>query len=354
MGLFTQEPKTDYSVPLFERLAVQNEKSQRQFTDMYLDPAIKENIGYESPRMKMKTLTQGVDLTDGKKVQETFLALQAIDPQEAQGWLESIKPVIQQQLNSLKIKDAKLKSDILANKGNVNAYWTGRARPQFINDETKKLFEIHGVAGPGVPTMALFRSRLKDLGLEKADRNRVYQDLAKALKAEEKDWKTKNQVRDFNAPTINTIPTASSNEFDDPNDNPESITSNVLGSQNTPGITQINKEASALDNFIANPKSQANADVRDRLSNTFNKVDKAGSTKFEFNMTKSERTVENKLDALRDWLGNGNVLTSEAHRYFSSKPEELDKFEKNPIMWFFANIKANDKTDYSEYNPFGN
>ena len=109
MGLFTQEAKTDYSVPLFARLAAKNKQSQRQFTDQYLDPFIKENIGYESPRMKMKSIAQGVDLSDGKAVQKAYMEIQAINPQEAQGWLESIKPVIALQLESLKLKSKTIK-----------------------------------------------------------------------------------------------------------------------------------------------------------------------------------------------------------------------------------------------------
>jgi hypothetical protein len=355
MGLFTQEAKTDYNVPVELRMAEDAAKSQRKFTDTYLDPAIKENIGYESPRMKMKALTSGVDLTDGKAVQKVFMELQAMDPQEANGWLQSIKPVIAQHLDSIKIKDASLKSDILANKGNVNAQWTGLAMPQYIAAKTKELFEIHGVEGAGVPTLELFRSRLKDLGLEKADANRVYQDLAKALEAEEKAWKIRNQTRDFTGKTGVAEPDANtSNAFSDPATNSDSITSNILGSSGTPGISQINTEASALDTLITDPKSKASSDLRDKLKATFQVIDNSGLKKSEFNMSKKELTNENKLDALRDWLGNGNVTTSAAQRYFTANPKEFANFEKKPLLWFFTKIRPADKTDYSAYSIIGN
>ena len=103
MGLFNREEKTDYSVPLFERMAVKNEASQRQFADTYIDPAIKNNLGYESPRMKMKAITKDVDLSDGKAVQEVFMQLQAINPREASSWLSSVKPIINQHIEQQKI-----------------------------------------------------------------------------------------------------------------------------------------------------------------------------------------------------------------------------------------------------------
>jgi hypothetical protein len=103
MGLFNREEKTDYSVPLFERMAVKNEASQRQFADTYIDPAIKNNLGYESPRMKMKAITKDVDLSDGKAVQEVFMQLQAINPREASSWLSSVKPIINQHIEQQKM-----------------------------------------------------------------------------------------------------------------------------------------------------------------------------------------------------------------------------------------------------------
>jgi len=355
MGLFTQEPKTDYSVPIELRMMEDASKSQRKFTDTYLDPAIKDNIGYESPRMKMKSITANVDLTDGKAVQKAWLALQAMDPAEATGWLESIKPVLSQQLSSIKIKDANLKSDILANKGSVNAEWTGRAMPQYISNETKKLYEIYGLEDtPGVPTMALFRQSLKDLNVEKAERNRIYQGLAKLVSAEEKLWKTANQVRDFDGQAVSTPDKGNANAFSDETTNPESITSNVLGSQNTPGITQDDSEASAIDQLIAGAADKQGLELQSRLTAAADSIDSKASKKFEFNMTKTERTNENKIDALRDWLGNGRVITSKSFQYFKTNPKEIKNFEKNPLLWFFTKIRPSDKTDYSQYKIIGN
>jgi hypothetical protein len=337
MGLFTKEEKVDYNVPLSLRMKATADKTQQRFTDTYLDPAIKENIGYESPRMKMKALTSGVDLTNGKKVQETFLALQAIDPQEAQGWLQSIKPVIAQHLDSIKIKDASLKSDILANKGNVNAHWTGLAMPQYIAAKTKELFEIHGVEGAGVPTLELFRSRLKDLGLEKADANRVYQDLAKALKAEEKDWKIRNQTRDFTGKAVVAEPDDNtSNEFDDPANNSDSITSNILGSSGTPGIRQIDPEASG---FVRGAQGlNAAAQVRKRVNDLASSISPAifGS----LTLSVEEEKLNDRRKPAYAWF------TSKGRDYFLKHPQQLVAASKGPLAWFeakAAKMKKNSK-----------
>ena len=126
-----------------------------------------------------------------------------------------------------------------------------------------------------------------------------------------------------------------------------------LGTQDTPGITQVDMEASAIDKVLNPPIAQAAEDLKGILSNTFSTIDVQGSDKSEYDMTKTERTKENKLDALRDFLGNGSILTSSAHQYFSKNPKELVNFNKNPMMWFMKNVSPKGY-DYSEYNLLGN
>jgi len=126
-----------------------------------------------------------------------------------------------------------------------------------------------------------------------------------------------------------------------------------IGTQDTPGITQVDPEASVIDKVLNPPIAQAAEDLKGILSNTFSTIDVQGSDKSEYDMTKTERTKENKLDALRDFLGNGSILTSPSHQYFSKNPKELVKFNKNPMMWFMKNISPKGY-DYSEYNLLGN
>ncbi len=126
-----------------------------------------------------------------------------------------------------------------------------------------------------------------------------------------------------------------------------------IGTQDTPGITQVDPEASAIDKVLNPPIAQAAEDLKGILSNTFSTIDVQGSDKSEYDMTKTERTKENKLDALRDFLGNGSILTSSAHQHFSKNPKELVKFNKNPMMWFMKNVSPKGY-DYSEYNLLGN
>ena len=88
------EEKTDYNVPVELRMAQDAAKSQRQFTDTYLDPWIKDTFGYESSRTKIKSIAANVDFGNGRDVQRAYQAIQAIDPQEARDWIKSMRPFL--------------------------------------------------------------------------------------------------------------------------------------------------------------------------------------------------------------------------------------------------------------------
>jgi hypothetical protein len=326
MGLFTQEPKTDYSVPLFERLAVQNEKSQRQFTDMYLDPAIKENIGYESPRMKMKTLTQGVDLTDGKKVQETFLALQAIDPQQAIGWLESIKPVIAQQLDSLKIKSAQLKFTKSKNKPLITQRWNLEGRPNFITEHaTTALAGLEGHADL-VASLAITPNDQKEFII-----NSFLNKISKENDGKARIADYKKKLKEANTNYM---------EFWGGKDLTEKTTEPGTGSKRTTKLIPTPPPGADDDStnlYKVNPKQSQIRQGFGKISSDMElwkalqgvQGDLTGFMP-EFLMTDAELEIEDKRDAIGDWIDEG-----EAAIHFKKYPSsEFYKFKQDPIKYW--------------------
>jgi hypothetical protein len=102
MGMFdTPTPQIDMSKPLHIRSKEQLLGSVDELADATA-PWVKENLGYESPERKMKSIASKADLADGNSVQEAFTAIQAINPDIAIKWLNSIKPAIKQQMDRKK------------------------------------------------------------------------------------------------------------------------------------------------------------------------------------------------------------------------------------------------------------
>jgi hypothetical protein len=329
MGLFTQEAKTDYNVPVELRMAEDAAKSQRKFTDTYLDPAIKENIGYESPRMKMKALTSGVDLTNGKKVQETFLALQAIDPQEAQGWLQSIKPVIAQQLDSLKIKEAQLKFTKTKNKPLITQRWNLEGKGNFIKSHVATNFaglegaEDLATAIKAEPERADFYVNAflnkMEKGSDKAALKAEYKaKLKKANTAYMEFWGGKDL-------TEKTTPTSTSKR-------------NRGALKPTTGTVT---EADVAPEYVGDPeKSQLSQGItklgiNNKIQSTLSHVATSFSTIMpNFLMTDKELVEEERNDLVVDWIH------LEGFDYFKAKgAKELAKFKANPVEYYERVIK---------------
>ena len=338
MGLFTQEAKTDYSVPLFARLAAKNKQSQRQFTDQYLDPFIKENIGYESPRMKMKSIAQGVDLSDGKAVQKAYMEIQAINPQEAQGWLESIKPVIAQQLDSLKIKEAQLKFNKAKNKPLVKQRWDLEGRPNFIASHVATNFAgLEGVDD----LLASIKSEPKRArmyvntflnSMEKsANKTAIIKEYKELLKEAEtnyydiwlpKDTSDTSDTSDFTEPKVDTRKTGDLKD---------------TGGSDTPSEDSLYK---------ADPE-------RSQLRQGFGEVSSSMAlwkvlqsvqgdlTSFmpEFLMTDAELKLENIRDDIGDWIGDWREFgDGGATAYFKKRPySEVLKFKEDPVKYWNTN-----------------
>lgn len=327
MGLFTQD-KVDYNIPVEQRMLDRAAKSQRQFTDTYLDPAIKENIGYESPRMKMKALTKGVDLTDGKKVQETFLALQAIDPQEALGWLESIKPVIAQQLTSLKIKEADLKFTQAKNKPLVKQRWSLQGRPNFITSYAETA--LAGLEGqedlvaalktaPPEQKEFLINAFLNKIPKENdgAAYKTDYKNKLKAASTAYLDlWGSRKDLDgdlEFNGTQRNTGGLKSTAD----KNTPDPTSKEPLYKQ-APQQSQLRQAAGAISTDF-------------NLWKELQSVE-GSLTGFmpEFLMTDKELELENRRDSVGDWISDGK-----AHDYFlKAGAKELAKFKANPVEYY--------------------
>lgn len=326
MGLFTQE-KTDYSVPIELRMYEDAKKSQRQFTDTYLDPAIKENIGYESPRMKMKALTKDVDLTDGKAVQKVFMELQSIDPEQAEGWLQSIKPVITQHLDSIKIKTAQLKFTKTKNKPLIKQRWSLLGRPNFMEVyATTNLAGLEGHADlvaalQGAPAnkksfiMNAFLNKIPEEADGKAHRANYKSQLKEAETIFMDTWLSKETLD-------SPVPTG-----DERNTGPLKLTpAPTAPAYYTPdgGTSQIAQDLAA---------QRASVGLRDELY--------AIRASFytlmpEFLMTDAELAKEDLDDEVGDWIASG-----EARTHFTSRPPKaLAKFKANPVEYYQTVIKA--------------
>ena len=139
MGMFdTPTPQIDMSKPLHIRSKEQLLGSVDELADATA-PWVKENLGYESPERKMKSIASNADLTDGNSVQEAFKSIQAINPELAIKWLNSIRPVIQQQLDSLKIKSEQLKFTKSKNKPLITQRWNLEGKGNFILSHLSEL-----------------------------------------------------------------------------------------------------------------------------------------------------------------------------------------------------------------------
>lgn len=324
MGLFTQEAKTDYNVPVELRMAEDAAKSQRKFTDTYLDPAIKENIGYESPRMKMKALTSGVDLTDGKAVQKVFMELQAMDPQEANGWLQSIKPVIAQHLDSIKIKESQLKFTKTKNKPLIDQRWSLEGKPNFILSHVTTNFA--GLEGAEDLQAAIAKEPKRaeffvnsflnsmDKDSDKKALSAEYKANLKAAKTTYSDfWGGKDNLdADLKAkPTTKNVKLK---------DTGTATTAPDAFHTADPSKSQLSQGFNAM---------RATAKLRDALEDI--RVSLYTFTP-EFLMTDAELVKENLDDEVGDWISSGDAF---AH-FKAKSPAALKAFQANPASYYKA------------------
>ncbi len=325
MGLFTKEEKVDYNVPLSLRMKATADKTQQQFTDTYLDPAIKENIGYESPRMKMKALTSGVDLTDGKAVQKVFMELQAMDPQEANGWLQSIKPVIAQHLDSIKIKESQLKFTKTKNKPLIDQRWSLEGKPNFIlSHVTTNFAGLEGAedlqaAIAKEPKRAEFfvNSFLNSMDKD-SDKKALSAEYKANLKAAKTTYSDYWGGKDNLDVDLKAKPTTKNVKLKDTGTD---TTAPDAFHTADPSKSQLSQ---GLSSFAASAR------MRETLS-TVN----AQLTGFmpEFLMTDSELEAENVKDDIQDWIMDGGAET-----WFKTKsPQALGAFKSDPVKYWKTN-----------------
>lgn len=67
-------------------------------------PFIKEVTGYESPKRQMQRMAAETDLSDGKAVQATYNEILKKSPEAANQWLQSVMPVLKQNIEQQKIQ----------------------------------------------------------------------------------------------------------------------------------------------------------------------------------------------------------------------------------------------------------
>ena len=330
MGLFTQEPKTDYSVPIELRMMEDASKSQRKFTDTYLDPAIKDNIGYESPRMKMKSITANVDLTDGKAVQKAWLALQAIDPTEATGWLESIKPVLSQQLNSIKIKEADLKFTKTKNKPLVTQRWNLLGRPNFISRYAETA--LGGLEGQEdlVAALQIAPTEQKEFIINSFLNKIPKENNGVAHKA---DFKKKLKEANTNFIERRSSDADFGKDLEpEPGTGKRNVTRKGKGTSTpaSPYFTSDPEQNQLMQGINANRAKSSLSQKLSEISRSFI------GFKPEFLMTDAELELENRRDEVQDWIIDGGAKT----HFLNKAPTELAKFKADPVQYYETVIKA--------------
>jgi hypothetical protein len=244
----------------------------------------------------------------------------------------------------LQLSKLQTEQDILSNKGDVNAVWTGVAKPNYINEQTRALFEIYDIDSDGVPTMALFRKILKDKSGEKpAEIRSIIGELSKKIIGEEKNWKTRNQTKQFGEtskvkPITPIIPPPGSELKDPPSDDATSTTGTGIGYMNLENVPQVDEDRSQFIQSIQ--ESKASGNVAGRLTSIFWKYH---SFEPEFMMSDKDLDVENDRDDVQDWVYGG--IQSEAYNWFKLKENahKLPLFEKDPIGFYKKFIKGKAK-----------
>lgn len=237
---------------------------------------------------------------------------------------------------SLKLQKMETEQNILENKADVNAHWTGVAMPNYINKYSQETLGLQGYEGPGLNTEGQVHKWLKDNVEDKSYRNQLWTQFRDAVKKEEKNWKVRNQTRDFDvAVTKKAVEDGSTETSDTGLKDPSIVQQEVrqpttgAGYEAQPGLTQVDPERSQFRQF--HQALEAKQQVKDRLDNVWGSFH---SFVPEFLMSDAELEAENERDAVQDWIGTGG----EGLDFFLANPKEIPKFEKDPIGYYKKHI----------------
>jgi hypothetical protein len=100
MGMFDRPAPAKELTP-FQQVSAAGELT----ADTIVAPWLKNATGYESESNQLKRIASDTDLSNGKAVQDTYNTLLAKNPQAANSWLKSVKPIIDQHMATQKASD---------------------------------------------------------------------------------------------------------------------------------------------------------------------------------------------------------------------------------------------------------
>lgn len=104
MGMFDRAtPKIDLATPEHIQRQQRLMGSAEEMADTVVAPWLKDATGYESESNQLKRIASETDLSNGKAVQNTYNTILAKNPQAAQAWLTSVKPVITANIEQQKL-----------------------------------------------------------------------------------------------------------------------------------------------------------------------------------------------------------------------------------------------------------
>ena len=103
MGMFDRAtPKIDLATPEHIQRQQRLMGSAEEMADTVVAPWLKDATGYESESNQLKRIASETDLSNSKAVQNTYNTILAKNPQAANSWLKSVKPVIDQHIATQK------------------------------------------------------------------------------------------------------------------------------------------------------------------------------------------------------------------------------------------------------------